>query len=193
MKPIYAIRNNGFSFQEFSLPITEVMSFAPASVDQKQVMKFHYNNLALSTWWPNQLQASFKQIPDKPPASIPDICEWRAACLVLSPKSHELLKTALAPFGELLPVLIENKTYYIFNCLTLGMVDEINSKQDIQNGAFMGIKHIQFNSVDVERKSIFKTTFDRCSTVYCDEKIKSIAEANQLTGIEFRSDLISTL
>lgn len=193
MKSIFAIRNKDFDFQEFVLPITDVMSFAPASADQKQVMKFHYNNLALSSWWPDQVKASFKQIPDNDPAPIPDICEWRAACLVLSPKAYKVLKAQLEAFGELLPVQIEKETYYIFNCLTMGMVDEINSKQDIQNGAYMGVKHIQFNSVDVENKAIFKTTFDRCATVYCDKKIKSIVEANQLTGIEFRSDLIKTL
>lgn len=193
MKPLYAIRNHGFSFQELSFPITKVIAFAPASVNEKEVMKFNYHNLVMATWWPTDVVAEFKQIPDKEPAPIPDISEWRGASLVLSPRAYECLSVLLANAGEFLPVKVEDQTFYLFNCLTFGLIDEINSKQDIQDGIFMGIKNIRFNSVDIAEKIVFKTTFDRCLTIFCDERFKRVVEANKLTGIEFRENLADSL
>ncbi|MDZ7925341.1 MAG: hypothetical protein U5M23_15090 [Marinagarivorans sp.] len=193
MKPVFAIRNAGFNFQEFSFPITSLMALAPASIDQKQLMKFNYHNLSLASWWPENVTAEFKQIPDKEAAPVPDICEWRGASLVLSSRAYECLIALLDSAGEFLPITANGQTYYLFNCLTFGQIDEINSKQDIQNGVFMGVINVRFNSIDIADKAVFKTPFDRCATVFCDDRLKTLVKTNKLTGIEFRDDLADSL
>jgi hypothetical protein len=146
----------------------------------------------MAKWWPT-MYAEFKQIEDKPPAAIPDICEWRGASIVLSPKAYKALRTTLNNFGEFLPVICERETYYIFNCLTFGQIDEINSKQDIQDGVFMGTKNVRFNSVDIADKAVFKTKLDRCLTIFCSSKLKDAVTSNNLTGIEFKEDLADSI
>jgi hypothetical protein len=193
MKLIFAIRNHGFNFQELSFPITKVLEAIPASVVQKEVLKFNYNNLSMADWWPENIAAEFKQIPDKDAAAIPDICEWRGASLMLSPRAYQCLYSVLEGYGEFLPVCVSGQTYHLFNCLTFGQIDEINSKQDIQNGVFMGVKKVRFNSYDIAEKIVFKTKFDRCATVFCDERFKNAVESNLLVGVEFREDLADSL
>jgi hypothetical protein len=188
MNEVYAIRNDGFKYKEITLKITDIMGISPDDVDERKVMKFNKFNLPMSEWW-NVIKTCYKQIEGNPPAEIPDIYVWRSGAIVLSPKAYSALNEDLSSYGELLPLECEGQTYYLFNCLTLGQADEINSEQEVEGGAFMGVKKIAFNTVDVTGKLIFKTTFDRCSTLYCGAEFKNILTSKSLTGVIFKEDL----
>lgn len=190
MSNVYAVRNDGFKFQEFCLPITDLIDAAPESVSTRDVMKFHSKNLPMSSWW-KPLQVQFRAAEGFPNASIPDICLWRGFTLVLSSIAHKILSSKLEPFGEFLPVHYGSQEYYIFNCLTLGLADEINSQQDIQDGVFMGVKKLAFNEIDIAEKLIFKTEYNRCASLFCLLPLKTLIEKEQFKGIVFNDDLVS--
>lgn len=190
MTKVYAVHNDNFKFQEFCLPITDLMDAAPDSVNARDVMKFHSRNLNMKTWW-QPIPVQFQAAQDIPEATLPDICLWRGFSLVLSPYAYTQLSEALQDFGEFLPVSYGQDTYYIFNCLTLGLADEINSQQDIQDGVFMGVKKLSFNDVDISGKLVFKTEYNRCSRLYCSESFKQSVEESGLKGLAFNEDLVS--
>ncbi|MCL6272212.1 hypothetical protein M3P05_20020 [Sansalvadorimonas sp. 2012CJ34-2] len=187
---IYSIKNDGYEYQELCLPITALMDAAPDSVPSRDVMKFHARNLAMRSWW-KPLNVNFAPVQDKPDAPLPDVCVWRGSTLVLSEKAYQVLSSILEPFGELLPVTQNSENYYLFNCLTLGLADELNSEQDIQSGVYMGVKRLAFNTVDVEGKSVFKTKFNRCMSLFCDDALPTLVEEHHLKGLIFSTDLAS--
>ncbi len=188
MSNIYLIVNDGFKYKEFTLLITDVMDIVPTGVNPREVMKFNYFNISMKDWW-SGLTASFKNIENDPPAPIPDISGWRGGSLVLSKKAYDCLNELLAPHGEFLPVDCDNEEFFVFNCLTLALVDEKNSEQNIMDGTFMGIKKIVFNPLDLPGKPIFKTKYDRCDGLYCGDEFAQLVKDCGLTGIELRRRL----
>lgn len=192
MSNVYLIVNDGFKFKEFTLRITDVMEIAPSTINQREVMKFSYFNLSMKNWW-HGLTASFKNIVGDPPTDIPDISLWHSGSLVFSQKAYDLLFVFLEPHGEFLPVTCDGEVFFVFNCLTLALVDEKNSEQNIVNGTSMGIKKITFNPLDLPGKLIFKTKYDRCLMLYCGEELVQKVKGSGLTGIQFRTHLEDTL
>jgi len=185
---IFRIKNDNFRFQEPTLDIEDVLDYFPEDYSELDALKFSYNNIGLSAWW-NDTALTFKNIEGATPAPIPDICTWIDATLIISSKAYDLVAEELKPFGEFLPLTFNGNRYFIFNCLTVGQADEINSKQDIQNGAYMGVKRLQFNSTDVIHKTVFKTPFNRCMDLFCNDKFKNIIEKSHLQGIAFDENL----
>ncbi len=193
---VYIIKNDNYKYQELTLGIHDFIDLIPEKYDDLYIAKFNFNNMSLNKWWSN-IHSSFKTIEDEPEAPIPDISVWIGATLALSPKAYSILHDLLSPFGEFLPVTCGNDTFHIFNCLTFGMVDEINSKQNLQyiegepEGIYMGIKKLLFNKVDIQKKEIFKTKFNYCQDSFCNENFKNTVEKNNLKGIVFKDNLAS--
>ncbi len=63
---------------------------------------------------------------------------------MLSPKAYRLLKELLEPFGEFLPVTIDDERYFTFNCLTFVDADESQSEKQLYEGEEVGIKSLVF-------------------------------------------------
>jgi len=192
MSNVYLIVNDGFKYKEFTLRITDVMEIAPSEINQREVMKFNYFNISMKNWW-HGLTASFNNIVGDPPADIPDISEWHGGSLVFSRKAYDCLYALLEPHGEFLPVDCDGEIFFVFNCFTLALVDERNSEQNIMDGTFMGIKKIVFNPLDLPGKTIFKTKYDRCFSLYCGDELVQKVNDSGLTGIQFRTHLEDTL
>lgn len=188
MSQIFRIKNDDFNYQAFALDIDDFIDFVPDEIPENQIIKFSYYNLQLKPWW-GEVHSAFKGVGGEERQPLPDVSTWIDATLVLSSRAQSILKLLLSTFGEFLPVQCDHEIFYIFNCLTFGMADEINSKQDIQEGAFMGLKSLQFNTVDVDQKIVFKTTLNRCSDIYCNQEFKNMVESNNLSGIAFDADL----
>jgi len=188
MTLIYRIHNDSYNFQEFQLDVDDFIDLIPEDYEELYIYKFSYHNMQLKKWW-SGVESAFKTIADKPEAPIPDICTWLGASIVLSPKAFTALSELLSPYGEFLAVTCASKTYHIFNCLTLGQVDEINSAQIIENGTSMGVEKLAFNAVDVDGKIAFKTQFNHCMDLFCNESLKQKVEEAALTGIIFDENL----
>ena len=186
---VFAIRNNGYDFQELDLEIDDFIDARPTNVDQRWVLDFSLENYAMSSWWPTP-DTEFVAIDDNVSAPIPDICKWIDASLVLSAKAYRLLGDALKPFGEFLPLTIRDEVFYIFNCLTLAKINEDLCEKNIYKGQEAGIKSLVFDEKDIADKLIFKTHYDSCMDLYCSDRFKLIVQDYKLAGITFSEKLV---
>ena len=193
MSSTYLVTNDGYDFKWLALQVDDFISLLPESYSDIEIFQFSYHNLSFAPWW-NNMQSRFVQSEDSLSLPIPDISLWLpGAALVLSTRAYDALLGAIADFGELLPVSCQGETYYIFNCLTLGEVDEKGSKYIVDEGVILGVESMKFDQKDVGDKIIFKTTFNRCTDLYCNSTFKNIVESHNLTGITFKTDLLSVI
>ncbi len=183
---VYEIRNDGFKFQGFYLDPYVMVDFFPDDIDIFDTLQFYAKDLKMGPHW-KSLDAEFKPIEDLPVGPIPDICTWIGSSLIFSPKAYEALNDTLSLFGEFLPILVNTDTFYIFNCLTHGMTDQLRSKamKVSDSGDLLQEEKIIFNSIDIKEKYLFKTNLNNCSVLYCNDKFKDLYHSKNLTGITF--------
>lgn len=189
MSGVYAIRNDSYKYQEIELDVNDVLDDFPEEISFHEAQSFSFENIVMSDWWkpPSTRFTSIKGELDQP---IPDVSKWDGATLVLSPKAHRLLGDTLISWGELLPINIKNETYYIFNCLTLGEIDEDRCKKEYYKKEEMNLKRLEFNSQDVESKLIFKTPYQGCLDLFCGSGFKEAIESFGLTGVSIEPNLV---
>ncbi len=176
---IYAIRRDGYKYQELDLDINDVIDDFPEEVTYRMAHDFSRENIKMSGFW-KLYSTGFSEIAGQE-NQLPDICNWIDATLLLSPKAHRLLKDTLNPFGEFLPIVIESETSQLFNCLTLAEVNE-----DVSSDA-----HIEFNEASIGEALTFKAPFQSCQDIYCTERLKCLIEDFELKGVVFDTRLAS--
>jgi hypothetical protein len=183
---IYEIRNDGFDFQGFHLDPYVVSDVLPPSIDIDDAIQFYARDLKMKSFW-RDVEAEFHPIEGLPVGPVPDICTWMGSSLVFSPKAYEALHSQLDNFGEFLPLLVDDERFYLFNCLTHGLHDELFSKSESLNsdGEVLQEERIRFNATDTKEKLLFKTKLNNCSVLYCNDAFRDLYLANQLTGITF--------
>ncbi|MES2676626.1 MAG: DUF1629 domain-containing protein [Pseudomonadota bacterium] len=190
MTNTYLVTNDGYGFQWLALQVDDFINLMPENYSDTEIFHFSYHNINLAPWWKN-IESHFTQSKDSSPLAIPDVSLWLSgAALVLSGKAYEVLHEVLNGFGEFLPVNCLGEIYYIFNCLTLGEIDKEQSHHIVEDGFVVGVKSLKFDNSDVKDKVLFKTTFNRCKDVYCNNTFKNIVESYCLTGIAFKADLL---
>lgn len=170
---IYAIRRDGYKYQELDLNINDFIDALPESISYQEAHEFSKNNLSFAEFWPS-MKTGFSEIEGHENL-IPDIAPWIGATLLLSPRAFTLLNDVLKSHGEFLPIVIEDETYQIFNCLTL--VDAIEEESDETN--------IVFEPSSMENKLVFKSGFQHCMDVFCVGSIKEFVESSGLKGVKF--------
>lgn len=188
---IYTIRNDGIKFKELDFTAADIVHHAPEDIHISDIIGFNSSNLAMEAWWQTP-DASFIEIDDAPEGNAPDICLWTGGAgssLVLSPKANRLLVDTLRPYGEFLPVNVENERYYIFNCFELGQVEENKVEYEVIDGEAFGLKSIEFKTSESD-KVVLKSTVDNCNTLYCNEKFKNAVQEFCLTGVVFDKNLV---
>lgn len=191
MTQLYAVRNDGLQYKELDLTTMDVVNNAPEDVRMADIIGFNRSNLAMKLWWKTP-ETKFTDLEDTPPCSTPDVSLWSGgsgSSLVLSPKAFRFLGDVLQPFGELLPVIVGDETFYIFNCLTLGEADENKTEHEYVDGMKFGLKHIEFNE-DADNHVVFKSKVDGCTTLFCGERFKNAIEEFKLNGIIFDKNLV---
>lgn len=186
----YLIKNDEYKFQEFDLEIENILDFFPEKYDIIDLYDFSLINISFEKCWGN-IETGFTAIDNDPKATIPDISCWIGATLILSPRAYSILNPLIHSYGEFLPVQCYGETFYIFNCLTLGKVNESQSEQRFFEGEVVGINKLIFEANDISDKPIFKTTYTNCLDVFCDENIKNTVQQNKLTGVIFNTNLIA--
>lgn len=188
--PSYLVRNDGYKYQEFGLHILDVIGVNPGKYKYSHIEMIHFslNNISFKDRW-NPIQSKFIPIGGKSNVPIPDICRWMGATLILSPKAYESLSELLAPYGELLPVQVGDDIFHIFNCMTYAKVDESRSERTYTGSVIDEIKKIVFDSDDVTNKIAFKTDFNQCIDIFCNEQLKNAVDKSKLTGVIFSENL----
>src|SRR6218665_3064488 len=110
---IYKVENDGFRFQELDLNVFDFQRYFPDEISTLELHQFAENNLSLSKYWPS-MKTDFSTI-EGGENLLPDVSCWIGATLLLSPKAYRLLGELLKPFGEFLPIWIDDQAYQIFN------------------------------------------------------------------------------
>ncbi|ABC30546.1 conserved hypothetical protein [Hahella chejuensis KCTC 2396] len=182
----FFIDDDGYKFQQILLTQFDLKQHAPTDIPRHELYLFSDSNLQMSGWW-KPLETAFESVEDYPDGEIPDLSKWVGASMILSPRAFEALGEKLERCGELLPLKIDGSTYYLFNCLTEGRIDEINSKPHKLGEEPSEPFTVAFNSEDVRDKLVFKTKYDNCSSLYCTEELKQLVENHELTGVSFVS------
>jgi len=189
MSQIYAIRNDYNNHKELDLETMDIARHAPDDIDLDDILGFSLANKPMNAWW-TAPETKFLDVDGLPNAPIPDISVWAAgACLILSPKAQRILGELLQQSGELLPVIIGNETYQIFNCLTLGNEDESKCKFRYENDMKLGLESLAFDN-DASELLIFKSKLETCLTLFCNEQFREAVISFELSGIIFDKNLI---
>lgn len=185
---VYAIRNDGYIFQELHLEIDDFIDNFPESVGFHEAHDFSMGNLSMSDWW-KPVGTFFAPIEEDTDAPIPDIAKWINATLVLSPKAVAAIGEVLARNGEFLPINIAGQNFHIFNCLTLMGVDHTRCEKAFYDGEEIGWKTIAFKESDVTKTIIFKSRDQGCLDLFCGDELKNLIEKHQLNGVAFDQSL----
>lgn len=190
MNNIYRIENDGHKFKWLGLEIHDIIDMMPEEYSLKEIHRFNYFNLSLAKGWDN-VSATFKPNFDRIDDPIPDISLWIGyASLVLSERAFDALGDMLKSCGELLPIACNGDTFHIFNCRTLADADESRSKQIIFDGQSVGVEKIAFDDKEINGKAIFKSKYNSCVDLYCDESLKNAVEKYELKGVAFSTELV---
>ena len=188
MSKIYAIRNDGFGYQSLDLTLLDITRFAPEDIDPDAVMDFSRTNSRLAEWWqiPDTRFVSNEGVKDK---GIPDISTWIGASLVLSPKAYRYLSDTLKSYGELLPVTIGSDTFFIFNCIQADEEDLNACEYETQDGIPIQLLNLAFKD-SAQAFPVFKSRYESCLTVFCNERFMRAVEDFNLTGVVFDENLV---
>jgi hypothetical protein len=190
---IYKISFDYLKFMNLSINKKKLMLAVGKGIGgSKAFMSYSWDNLSLKDAWIDQ-GGSFVQPEDLKITLKPDITTWTGASLVLSPRAYDLLIPKLDDYGEFLPITIDDEPFYIFNCRNVVEADKSQSEADIVDDLWMGVKSIGFTDDAVANNLIFKTRFDRCSTLYCGDEFKKLIDSLEFKGILFLENLVSEI
>ena len=186
---IYRIHEDNANFQNFFLDLEEVLDVMDETIGEREFLGFSVDNISLKDLWPG-FKAEFKKKERKGKIlPRPDMATWRGANLVLSQKAYDVLAKSLESYGEFLPLTCDDEPCYIFNCLTLGEIDEVNSKKEMLDGYPVGVERLVFDEERLGDKLVFKTPYERCISVLCQNEFKDMVERAELTGLRFDAHL----
>lgn len=122
--------------------------------------------------------------------AIPDIAYWSPGCLVLNPKSTEIIKPNLMNEAEFLPVTVEGeKGWMILNVVnSQDILDKANCRYRIRSNGKVGrmIKAAFFKD-KITNGKLFKVAGRKIQIYTTDiqESFKEIVESHHLTGLKF--------
>ncbi len=186
----YKIIRDTDNFMHFSLDLKMVVDALGNKFGRMKVMHFSKHNLKFSDDW-EDFKCSFVQPEGLTTANkLPDITTWRLADLVLSEKAFSILRDALSAYGEFLPLTCNGESYYIFNCLTEGKVNENLSVRNVLDDVVMDVNKLSFDSDDVADKLVFKSLYQGATDLFCNDKFKDLVQTNDLRGIDFSENIL---
>jgi hypothetical protein len=193
MSKPYLIENDGAGYKWLALQVDDFIDLMPEHYSDAQLLRFSYHNTSLEEGWEN-IRSNFIQDETVEPLPIPDVSLWLpGAALVLSAKALDAIGSLIDDFGEALPVACEGKQFFIFNCRTVVEADPHHSESLVDSGVVVGVKKLGFAQSDVLKSPLFKTRFDNCTGLYCNEAFKKAVEQNGLRGVKFVPGLIPTI
>lgn len=146
------------------------------------------NESVLSAWHP--LRFSMVDVFGKQ-AVKPDIVVWRS-WLIMNQAAFSALEPSLVPFGEFLPAFADGEAVTIFNCLTFAKEDQNQTIKNYIDGIPCGLESLAFDAGDTADKLVFKSRLLDGLPLFCTSDFRRLLEDNQLRGIAFDTDLLSS-
>jgi hypothetical protein len=126
--------------------------------------------------------------------TAPDITTSSTDMLVLNQKAYDTLKDTLEPFGELLPIVVNDETYYLLNVLHRlpeEVIDSENSEYEYYDEEEVGFKTLRFDENKIPEDSLIFCVQNKFAyNIYCDDRFKKLIEDNELGGLYFNTTLI---
>lgn len=182
----YRIKADKDTYGWFELDMDKVLK----AIGRKTYSRFTKTNASIIDKW-SDFEARFEPPDGEIVVTIrPDITSWGSGCrLVLNEKAFAVLAQLLTPYGEFLITPCEGQDYRIFNCRTTKPADKSKSEKEVINGLQTGLLALDFDPADFVNAPVFKTDYDLFTSLYCDERFKSLVEKHGLTGIALREDL----
>jgi hypothetical protein len=127
-------------------------------------------------------------------STIPDITTWQTDMLALNQKAYDALKDMLETFGELLPIEVNDETYYLFNVverLPDDAIDMDNSEYEYYEEEPVGFRILNLDAKNIpEERMIFCVQNDFAYNLYCDDRFIKLLEEKGLKGLHFNTTLI---
>lgn len=191
MSKIYALNNDYTKYQDLGLSLSDIVNLMPDHIPLDDVLHFSRRNTHLKSFWSNP-KAKFSKNIGFENATIPDLSHWDRGSLVLSPRAFTLLREELEQTGELLPVLVDTETFYIYNCFVFGKEDETKTKFSyFDTGEPFELIELVFTP-ETANKLLFKSKSQNCVTLFGNEQFKRIIEKHKLTGLDLDTTLLKS-
>lgn len=189
---IYKIRSDDKNYKELSLDSLQL--FDKLQLDPEGPGLIDCANLGQGEEkFPHQwkkIAVEFEASPEYPGAvKIPNISVWLGTAMVFSEKAHAFLKLVLKDDGEFLPIDFKGDTYYIFNLLKKGKIDEGKSVYRWQEGIAMDLVTRVFDEQDMQDQYLFQCTHNGYGGIYCTEEFKQDCNNFELDGLLFDEDI----
>ena len=182
----YLIERDGLDYKEPGLDPGEVLDLFPSDVSTTYALHFGRSNLSLASWW-KPFPTSFVDAWGAPKGLMPDITTWTNATLVLSPKAHRLLSDLMEPWGEMLPLLINNETFFLFNPQHFGEPDKEAFEYD--GTELNNLVKPAFKTDAVKDMLLYKCPVVGADSLYCNQRFKDAVQSFELSGLSFAKDL----
>ena len=167
MSEAFAIRSYDAKYPILSIDSQDLVDFFPEEIPLDDILDFNFVNLEISPYWKGQIITGFDKA-EEVESTLFDINICMIGAISLSERAFEALEKLLRPYGEFLPIQIEdealgNHRYYIYNCLSIIEDTKLPPK-------------------------VFKSREkDNCSTIYCTEEIKNVIDETGLEGVKLFS------
>ncbi|MEH8019835.1 hypothetical protein [Rheinheimera metallidurans] len=125
---------------------------------------------------------------------IPDIALWDSQGLYLSAKAYDALAESLKTDGEFLPIVVNDKPAYLFNCRVFGKEDLSLTERKYLDGEPDGVVSLVFDEADVTKhnRHVFRSKLQGCTILYASENFKQLVEQHHLNGVTFDEDLLNS-
>lgn len=157
---IYKIQNDGFDYMELDLQVNDIIDIFPDEYSYGDVHDFSILNINMTPFW-QVVTTGFREIESQKNL-IPEITTWIDATLLISKEHCRYIQTYLIKSGELLPIIVENQEYILFNCTKLN--------KSAGNSA---------------QSPIFKRVIDNRVEMLCSQDFKNNVEEYGLRGLTF--------
>ena len=170
MTEVYQLMELPEDYRTISLNVMSLASMLDG-VSFNDLRKKPTSNISLTPYWNDNIVCSSKEVLGSD-TEIADIFLWRRTYLVLSSEAANILAQRLDSKGELLPIRVDSKEMFIFNCLQFGQ------------------ENLAFQDEDASNKQIFKSNLVG-PMLFVTEDFKSLCEEHNLKGLRFERDLLA--
>ncbi|MAA93363.1 MAG: hypothetical protein CML21_02405 [Rheinheimera sp.] len=99
--------------------------------------------------------------------------------------AYESLSSELSSHGEFLPIDLNGKDWWLFNCLALGaesLAECISHETELEK--------LVFDESKLADKFIFKSALEGCKTLFCDDRLKIAMTQLPVCGVNFNTNLV---
>ena len=166
----------------------DLFKFAEAIGDQNLSLvrsQPRTNESLLARWQPTTCSLSIEYKNNKP---IPDV-SFKGSYLLMTDLAHNEFKSLLEDDGEFLPIQVDDKKMYIYNCLSFGEEDKKLCASKYEDGYEADLETLVFDIDDIKRKTVFKSKIDGARSLFTTDIFKSIFDENNFKGLTFDCDL----